>query len=250
MTQQPNTPPDNLPLPWVAVAAYTSAKDKSPLHLVGLRELVLWLMQKNLLSFMDASSALHGALCSLGGRLILYVTTQKPGFARAVNDADTFGLLSVPRRVYSRGIGEQSVEKQPMSRLPAGVIPGISAALYYVGKGWGGGSFNESILEDANNPASCLAMTCEQAAEIWGAGFESELDSSRVWTGEQLAAQIAVFKANGVKNFAGRTWVMAGVKEREGRRLVEDYEKSISPKVVSSVFEMGKQVAKKDIKRA
>ncbi|OGB27100.1 MAG: hypothetical protein A3I66_19090 [Burkholderiales bacterium RIFCSPLOWO2_02_FULL_57_36] len=167
MTQQPTTQPDAMPLPWVAVPAYTSVDDRSPLHLVGLRELVRWLMGAKTLGFMAASIVLHKGLLGLGDKLRLYITTHEPGPARAVKDSDTFGLSPSQRRVYSRGIDAPPPARQP-ALLPDGVTPGASAALYYVDKVWGGGRCPVSILDDASNPASCLAMPCDQAAAIWG----------------------------------------------------------------------------------
>ena len=166
MIQPPNAPPDTRPLPWVGVPTYTSIEDRSTLHLVGLRDLVRWLMRTRTLGFMGASIVLHTELLERGDKLRLYITTHEPGPARAVNNVDTFGLASSQRRISSRGIGAPPA-RQP-APLPDDVTPGVSAALYYIGKGWGGGRCSESILDDASNPASCLAMPCDQAAAIWG----------------------------------------------------------------------------------
>jgi len=80
---------------------------------------------------------------------------------------------------------------------------------------------------------------------------DQDADSSSAWTGEKLAAQQALYKADGHRDYAKRTWAMAGVKERDGRRLVSEYQKTSKPSVgVSTVFEMGKSSPKKGAKRA
>ena len=160
------TTPSTKPLPWVGVKASTNLADGSSLSLVLLRDLVRWLMQAKEIAFMGAAQELYRALRGRAG-LRLYVTSQS-GAARAVGAADTFGLLPVQRRIYSRGIDLQPSAASAPASLPAGVTPGASAALHYVGNGWGGGACLESILDDDNNPASRLAIPCDQAAAIFG----------------------------------------------------------------------------------
>lgn len=153
-------------LPWVDVKASTNMADGSSLPIVLLRVLVRWLMESKKIAFMGAARELHGALQGLAG-LRLYVTAES-GAARVVGAADTFNLLPVQRRIYSHGIGLGQRAAPAPASLPDGVTPGMPAALHYVGNVWGGGACLESILDDDNNPASRLAMPCDQAAAIWG----------------------------------------------------------------------------------
>lgn len=153
-------------LPWVGVKASTNLADGCALSLVLLRDLVRWLMRSKEIAFMGAARELHGALQGLAG-LRLYVTGES-GAARVVGAADTFDLLPVQRRIYSHGIGLGQRAAPAPASLPDGVTPGMSAALHYVGNGWGGGACLESILDDDSNPASRLAMPCDQAAAIFG----------------------------------------------------------------------------------
>lgn len=65
------------------------------------------------------------------------------------------------------------------------------------------------------------------------------------WTGEKLAAQLALFKAQGHRDYAKRTWALASIKERDGRRLVSEYQNSHGPAgAVNSVFDMAKKLPK------
>jgi hypothetical protein len=58
-----------------------------------------------------------------------------------------------------------------------------------------------------------------------------------LWTGKKLAAQQDIFKADGHKDYAKRTWAHAGVKERDGRRMVSEYKATLQPAATrNSVF--------------
>lgn len=145
--------------------------------------------------------------------------------------------------------------------------PGLPALLKALNRSWSTTEFNRSatvdILDDPRRSSlTQLAITLEKAAEIWGYGRVSDaapvpsIHVAEEWTGERLTAQQALFKAAGHRDFAKRTWVLAGIKERDGRRLVSEYEATkknnavASKAVVSTVFNLGKAVAKKTKKRA
>lgn len=113
-------------------------------------------------------------------------------------------------------------------------------------------------IEDADD------WLCSNGAGAWCAAFfdscglrgrvvDSDAPAIAVeWTGEKLAAQLAIFKVAGHRDFAKRTWELAGVGERDGRRLVEASKAALTSAagMVTSVFDMGKKTTKKASKRA
>ena len=76
------------------------------------------------------------------------------------------------------------------------------------------------------------------------------MNAGSEWTGEKLAAQQNLFKAQGHRDFAKRTWGLAGIQERDGRRLVKEYQDSLTnPTQTATVFQMAKAVPKKSGRR-
>lgn len=71
------------------------------------------------------------------------------------------------------------------------------------------------------------------------------------WTGEKLAAQVALYKAQGYRDYTKRTSQLASISERDVRRLVSAHgDSKSSAGSINSVFEMGKKIQKKPAKRA
>ena len=142
--------------------------------------------------------------------------------------------------------------------------PGLPAFLKAIRACWSRPKFNQAatvdILEDTRPPyLATAAMRLDKAFELWGYGRDASTTSEAPeipvvgWTGEKLAAQQAVFKAEGHKNFAQRTWELAGIGERDGRRLIEEYNATQTPahgSLITSVFDMGMAASKKVKKKA
>lgn len=157
------------PEPWVSVSA-SMTPDGALLELVRLADVVRWLMTAKRLQFLPAVHAMHKALAGLEG-LGLYVADGLGG-ARAVGAADVFGLTRpLRRRTYYAGIGMHAAPTVQPQLLPDSVLPGQSAALYFVRNVWGNGRNAEAIMDSENVQAveaARLAMPCEQAAALWG----------------------------------------------------------------------------------
>lgn len=165
---QTTTTPAPLPGPWVTAPVLVSIDGVTALATVRLAALVTWLMHTRRVPFVVAVRALHEALAGLEG-LTLYVA-QKSGLARAVGASDAFGLDAPVqgRRTISRGIDMPPVPTQGRA-LPDGVSTGVSAALYFIRRVWGGGQHDETILVREDCDASRLVMPCDQATALWGA---------------------------------------------------------------------------------
>ena len=136
--------------------------------------------------------------------------------------------------------------------------PGRPALLKRINSLW---SNNAKALDHSGEYLNYLSIPLDKAAQHWGYGRGAEVvqlhsgpdqdaDRSPEWTGEKLAAQQAVYKAEGHKDYAKRTWAFSGVKERDGRRLVSEFQSTLKAATAGSfVFEMGKRNAKKGVKR-
>lgn len=148
--------------PW-SNGALSSLPGGELLELVYLADVVRWLMNSRPLPFAAAARELHNTLKSRD--LPLYLR-ERSGDARRVEPAETFGIGAPRRRIYSRGIGA-SDGPVVAQRLPDGVAPGTSAALYWLHHVWGSGRYDETVLGNDAWPASRLAMSRDDAAGLW-----------------------------------------------------------------------------------
>ncbi|CAM3757145.1 hypothetical protein [Polaromonas hydrogenivorans] len=228
------------PEPWVNAPA-SMTPDGALLELVGLADVVRWLMTAKRLQFVPAVHAMHKALAGLAD-LGLYVADGK-GLACAVGAGDTFGL-DYPRwrRTFSRGLDGQgnplpSIPMQARS-LPDGVTPGVSAALYMV--------LHQPNESDAL--ISRLAMQCEQAVQLWGCSAapavavnasSDDKKHSDIWDGARLLATKTELIAVRVKNYTQRLSELSGIEETAIRRLIREHKKTLKP----SPFPTGGKVA-------
>lgn len=148
-----NLTPDESPAPWVN-ALLSAMPDGTRLELVRLADVVRWMMKTKRMHFAIAAQDTHKALAGLTG-LELYFLTDAGGVA-AIPPTHTFNLTDS----NSRG--------GLPSKLPDGVTPGLSAALFYVGRVWGDGRNSEAFLARKDQAATWLAMPCAKAAQLWG----------------------------------------------------------------------------------
>lgn len=178
-----SAPADAIALPWEGLKP-CRLPDRQSIDLVGLPALVRWHMSAKNLHFPQAADAVHQKLMERRDSLTLYVA-QSNGEARVVDDADCFGLdVRQGRRIISTGIYSQAVAVSRLKPLPVGVTPGQAAALYVVGA-WGDSRNTESVMGDEEPNARLLAMPCEQAAALFGAGLVAVPASTQY---EQLVA--------------------------------------------------------------
>lgn len=217
--------------PWVNAPA--SMTPDGALHaLVGLADVVRWLMTAKRLHIVSAVHAMHKALAGLDG-LGLYVTDGK-GRARAVGAADAFGLdIPSGRRTLNRGIDMPRPERVQSRPLPDGVTPGVSAALYMV-------------LHQPNEPGAlilCLAMPCKQAAALWSGVSLAEVARPLSWVD-----LVAVRKAD-----PGAEWtpfmLEALISERGNRHKQKGAAKSMAADLGLSVKRVNELLADDERKR-
>lgn len=233
--------PDAPLLPWVNALAF-STRDGELLELVQLSTVLNWLMQSKRQHFSPAVLTLHDALAGFDG-LAIYAVSES-GLARAVCDSDSFGLDSPQpgRRVISSGIGGGHYRSPPTRLpLPDGVMPGISAALYVVRCERDRGGAPESSLAPGAL-LSCLAMPCNQAAALWGAGASVEAetvtaqaavkppkilvkDMAPEWDGKRLFEDQKEIRRSGAKNFTKQLEILSGLNGTEIRRRIKAHKK-------------------------
>ena len=233
--------PDAPLLPWVNALAF-STRDGELLELVQLSTVLNWLMQSKRQHFFPAVLTLHDALAGFDG-LAMYAVT-KSGLARAVGDSDAFGLDSPQqgRRVISRGIGEDYCRPpKPRTPLPDGVTSGISAALYVVRRECDLAGAADSFMAP-NSALSCLAVSCKQAAALWGAGASVEAetvtaqaavkppkilvkDMAPEWDGKRLFEDQKEIRRSGAKNFTKQLEILSGLNGTEIRRRIKAHKK-------------------------
>ena len=117
--------------------------------------------------------------------------------------------------------------------------PGLPALLKRLNAWWQLEKWDKKaecdILDDPRSILTALAIPLDKAYEIWGYGGAAAMSKPATapatlkdWTGEQLAAQRAVFVAEGHRDPIKRLSEETGLKDREIRRRIAAHEKPTS----------------------
>lgn len=146
--------------------------------------------------------------------------------------------------------GDSKTQPQPIP-----VAPGLHALVRRIRETWGAAVRKGAgdVLDATTGELAALALPVDSAYSLWGWGSAGSIvqlhevpapvsDSGEQWTGEKLAAQMALYKSQGHKDYTKRTAVLASMGERDVRRLAKEFKDSRATDTgINSVFAMGKK---------
>lgn len=213
----PATTAEQAAPPWVDVAS-SSLPGGALVKLVQLRAVVRWLMESKSLHFLPAAVALHDALQTCE-TLKLYLDFPG-GSAHPVGAGDTFqGVLPAVRG----GVARRDPALRPL--LP-GVTPGQSAALSYLNNVWCNARNSESAMDwglewsnnDPSKAATYLAVSCEQAAALWGEKLPLQADTGALLNAAAPAPEPKWEPDNSIKHLTWKKFFNANFAAWEATR--------------------------------